>query len=225
MAGLLSAFSGDWEIHPKSAEMIIAPIDEDGNIDAELGGGRVLQYWPESIEDQFSANWQEKSIPGSPVPMYQWISGGARAFTCTAMFSRDMDGKINEDIEEDKFNVDVDAAVAWLRMFCLSDYQDRGDVLGAAVAPPVLWVLPTGTKMNYNMAAGSALKTNNNKDGIYCLLLDVSVTRDNWFRTGTVRHATVALNFAETIQVGKHILPYGRSDMKRLADGYGRRVK
>jgi len=221
MAGPLSAFTGDYQLSPKTAGLIIAPLDDNGKIDESLGGARMLQYFPESIEDNHSANWQSRSIPGSPLPLYQWVAGGERPISMSATFSRDMSGEIGKDVEEDKYNVDVDAAIAWLKLLVTQDFVDLGDVGMTAVSPPILWLHAVGTKLGYNTKASGALGAN--PEGVYCVLLEVGSARNNWFQNGQVRLASVSLSFAEVMQVGQLIYPYGRSDFLSMAAPYKRK--
>jgi len=221
MAGPLSAFSGDYQLTQKRARLIIAPLDDNGKIDESLGGARMLQYFPESVETSRSANWQSKEIPGAPLPLYQWVSGGERTFSMEAVFTRDMSGKIGEDVEEDKYNVDIDAAIAWLNVLSWNDYIEMGDAGPTAVAPPILFLHAEGTKLGYNSVASGALGAN--PEGVYCILTEVGEARDNWFNDGTVRKATVSLSFAEVMQVGQGIYPYGRSNFLSMADNYKRK--
>lgn len=44
---------------------------------------------PESIEDTKSGNWVENTIPGQSDPILQWVSGGARTLSFTALVTRD----------------------------------------------------------------------------------------------------------------------------------------
>lgn len=230
MGGPLSAFTGDYSLDTKVANFIIAPLDSDGKIDEDLGGSKMLQYFPDSIEDNKSANWQSRDIPGAPLPMYQWVSGGERTFSFTATFTRDMSGIIGTDTDEDKYNVDIDAAIAWLRLLSWNDYEDLGETGIVATAPPVLWVhaagkdssdINAGTKLGYNTKASGNFGSGSS--GVYCLLMETGVTRNNWFQDGTVRMATVSLQFAETMQIGQLVVPYGRSDFKSMADLYTRK--
>jgi hypothetical protein len=228
MGGLLSAFTGTLETNPKVADVVIAPLDNAGQIDESLGGARLLQYWPESLSDDKSANWQSKDIPGAPVPLYQWISGGERPLSFTTVFSRDMNGTIGKDIDEDKHNVDIDAAIAWLRMLSMNDYGQVGDMEQAAIAPPTLWMMFSGMDIGYNQRANKALGALwyddwSNSTGVYCYLTEVSAERTNWFRDGQTRLTTVSLNFVETIQVGGGIYPYGRSDFYAMTKRYTRK--
>ena len=222
MSGPLSAFTGDYKLSAKTAELIIAPLDDNGKIDEDiLGGARILQYFPESISQSKSANWQTRDIPGSNLPLYQWVSGGEGPLSFTASFTRDMSGEIGTDVEEDKYNVDIDAAIAWLRLLCTNDYRETAEGGTVATPPPVLWLHAVGTRLGYNKRASGAFKTNSG--GIYCVLLEVDVTRDNWFKDGTVRKAEVSLSFGEMMQIGQGIYPYGRSDFVDMADNYKRR--
>lgn len=224
MAGIVSAFTGDFIASHKVSEVLIVPLDEDGNIDnVELGGRKVLQYWPEALSDGKGANWQSKDIPGAPLPLYQWVSGGERQFSFTAVFTRDMDGEIGEDVKEDKHNVDIDAAVAWLRMLSANDYAPVGDMM-AAVAPPVLWLSFLGTSMGYNQQAPQ-LGVFERDSGVYCILNQVDVERTNWFPSGIPKFATVALTFSEVMQIGAGIYPYGRDGFKDIANRYTRTYK
>lgn len=220
MAGIIDVFTGDWKVSKKRAEVIIAPLDIDGFIDLTLGGAKCLQYWPENMSDSDGVNWQTKEIPGSNRPLYQWISGGERSISFTAMFSRDMNGKIGEDFEEDKHNVDIDAAIAWLRMLKSNDYEKVKD-MNMAVAPPVLWMMFVGTKLGYNHNApavdGSSLES-----GVYCIMDQFEPEIRAWFPDGTPRLASVSLGFKEVIQVGNNIYPYGRDFMKKIAGKYTR---
>ena len=226
MAGLVSAFTGDLIASPKVAEVLIVPLGEDGKLTKdEFGKGdgkRILQYWPESLSDSKGANWQSRDIPGAPLPIYQWVNGSERPLSFTATFSRDMDGEIGEDIDEDKHNVDIDAAVAWLRMLESNDYRPVGD-MQAAIAPPTLWLMFMGTKLGYNDNANVPKVDSYTYDsGIYCILNNVEVERVDWFPSGRPKFANVSLSFLETMQIGAGVYPYGRDGMKALADKYTR---
>lgn len=228
MAGLISAFTGDFIVSPKVAEVMIAPLDREGKIDADMGGAKVLQYWPESLDDSKSQNWQAKELPGLNNPLYQWVNGGERPFTFTAQFSRDMDGEIGKDFEESKHDVDIDAALAWLYLLSSSDYEPTDDMI-VAVAPPVLFLAFMGTNLGYNYkmkseAPNSVSTVEKASSGVHCVLTEVGVSRKNWFPSGRPRSAEVSLNFVEVIQVGRNIYPYGRAQLKEMAKGYTRTI-
>ena len=228
MGGPLSAFTGDYTLDSKVANLLIAPLDDNGKIDESLGGAKILQYFPDSIEDSRSANWQPREIMGSPLPLYQWVSGSERIISFTARFTRDMTGQIGVDTDEDKYNVDIDAAIAWLHMLSWNDYVEVGDSGPVATAPPILWLHAqgkddtTGTQLGYNLIATENLGQKNTQ-GVYCVLTEVGVTRENWFQDGNTRMATVSLSFAEVMQVGQGVFPYGRSAFLSLTEKYTRK--
>lgn len=228
MGGLVSIFNGSFEISPKIAQFVIAPLDADGKIDNREGwGAKVLQYWPDSVSTSKSANWQTKDIPGSPVPLLQWINGSGRQFSFSTVFSRDMSGEIGKDVEEDKFNVDIDAAIAWLESLSSNDYEDVGDVKNASVAPPILWIYMPGNKIGYNSVAEGSLNSAkyggwSGPGGVYCVMTEISNERKNWFQDGVLRFTSVSLSFMESIQVGQGIYPYGRKAMMDLSKMYKR---
>ena len=78
-------------------------------------------------------------------------------FSFSAVFSRDMDGEIGKDVDEDKFNVDIDAAVAWLNLLSWNDYVETGDGGKVSVAPPVLWLYLKNNNIGYNRQAIKSL--------------------------------------------------------------------
>jgi len=225
MAGLISAFTGDFIVSPKVAQVMIAPLDRDGKVDGEMGGAKVLQYWPESLSESKSQNWQSKELPGLNNPLYQWVNGGERPFTFTAQFSRDMDGTIGNTVEEGKHDVDIDAAIAWLYLLSSSDYEKTADMT-VAVAPPVLYLVFMGTHLGYQNEGGAPVDNvgsiDNASSGVHCILTEVSVERKNWFPSGAPRSADVSLTFNEVIQIGQNIIPYGRDRLKQLASKYTR---
>lgn len=219
MAGLVNILSGQYTISGKLSSFVIAPIDDDGKIDETLGGAKTLQYWPESFSDSKGANFQPKDILGAPLPIYQWTNGSERQFGFQVVFSRDIDGKIPDEVDEDKFNVDVDAAIAWLKMLSMNDY-----VGGFAVAPPVCWMWLEGTDLGYNRKAAAIQRSGlGGNAGVHVFINQADAERTNWFQTGTTRYATVSITCVETMQIGADIYPYGRSDMLELANKYGRK--
>lgn len=220
MGGLLDVFTGTFKASTKVANVIICPLDPDGNFDNDLGGAKILQFWPESLAISKSPNWQSKEIPGSPIPIYQWMSGGERQFSFSAIFSRDMDGEMGVDLKEDKYNVDIDAAMAWLSLLSSSDYETAGD-MQAAVPPPILWMSFMGQVIDYNYAAVSE-GAKYSANGVHCVMTGMDFEIRNWFPSGRPRLASANLTFAEVIQIGKGIYPYGRDAMKVMAKMYTR---
>lgn len=229
MSGPFGAMNGPFVSYQKPAEFVIMPLRRDGRENTVLGGKRILQYWPQTIDTSRSANWQDKDVPGAPIPLNQWVSGGSNTLTFTATFSRDMDGKIGDqgigdfesaEIVEDKFNVDVEAAIAWLNMLSTNSYERIGDGT-VAVAPPVLWIYLVNVNLGVNISASSALSSK--AGGFYCTLRDVGVSRMNWFQSGRTKYANVSLSFTETMQIGGNIYPYSQADYVSLASTYTRK--
>jgi hypothetical protein len=58
-----------------------------------------LQYVPESITRERSANWQANDIPGTDDPLLTWVSGSGLTINVTAMFG----GKAGWDVVTDLF--------------------------------------------------------------------------------------------------------------------------
>jgi hypothetical protein len=211
----------------KPAEFIIMPLDTKGKENQEYGGAKTLQFWPETIETGQGANWQSKEIPGAPIPLKQWVSGGDHTLTFTAVFSRDMDGDIGTDVDADKFNVDIEGAIAWLRMLSTLSYGTVGDST-AAIAPPVLWLFAPKVFLGVNWSAGEnfgqdsfAYKGGGN--GIYVHLDEVNTSRMNFFQSGNTKFANLPLSFSETMQVGGGIYPYSAADFSDIANRYKRK--
>jgi hypothetical protein len=224
--GNFGGMEGPFVSFQKPAEFVIMPLDDEGHEDSKLGGKKTLQYWPDTIDTSQSANWQSKEVPGSPLPLQQWVNGSEHTVSFTAVFSRDMDGKIGSgnEVPEDKFNVDIEAAIAWLRMLSTNGYRKTGDGV-VAVAPPTLWIYLPKLSLGANWAAFNAVggDTPVPSSGLYCRLTEVGASRTNWFQSGTTRFASISLSFMETMQIGGNIYPYSRDDFLTLANKYTRK--
>jgi hypothetical protein len=236
MAGTFGALEGPFVGFQKPAEFIIMPIGDDGAENEEYGGAKVLPSSPESIPASRTANWSGKSIPGLPVPLRQWTGGGEHTINFTVVFSTDMDGEVGED----KFNVNVEAAIAWLNMLTLPTYQAIGDS-EVAHAPPVVWLFAQNNYLGNNTQASRAEFTgetvslqpsspfsggtllNNRGSGIYVTVNSVDTTRMNWFQSGKTRFASIAISCSETIQIAGKIYPYSALDFADLANLYKRK--
>lgn len=220
---VFGALDGPFVAFRKPAEFIIMPLNDDGSENTVYGGAKILQYWPETLESGRSANWQTKTAPGLPTPLRQWTGGGDHTLNFVAAFSTDMDGKVDED----KHNVDVEAAIGWLESLCLPTYVSVGDST-VAHAPPVLWLYAPQNYLGSNWAASRQTGSTDSYlfgggSGLYAVLNELSVTRANWFTSGKTRYATVALSFSETIQVAGQIFPYGAEDFSDLSAMYKRK--
>ena len=227
MSSPFAGMSGPFMTTQKPAEFVIMPIDDDGSEDSSIGGKRILQYWPPNVDSSDSANWQTQEAFGAPLPFHQWVNGSEHTVNITATFSRDMDGEIKTEVEEDKFNVDIEAAIAWLRMLKTNSYRQIADIGKVSVAPPVLWIYMPGVVLSVNTRAaqgfGQASVAQGQESGMYCLLTEVGVNRENWFQSGRTRYANVSLSFTETMQIGGEIFPFSQSDFVAFADRYKRK--
>jgi len=222
MPGLFSLFDGVNNIDDRAAQVLIAPVDDNGKVDLKKGA-RVLQYWPESLDDPFESGWQSKQIPGLNRPLRQWISGTDRTITFTAVFSCDQDGDVGSsdgEVEEDKHNVNINAAIAWLRSLCSNDYVDVPGSGKMAKAPPVLWLHFEGTQLGYNLGDRAPDNGAESDAGIHCVMDSCPVTYQEWFPSGRPKYVEVALSFSETIQIGGNVYAYGSSDFSKLSGKY-----
>lgn len=116
----------------RPSEVIIIPLADDGTPDLQTFGAPLrLQYFPESISDSKTMNYQQKEIPGGSLPIYQWVSSGERTLAFTATFTTDVDLISDPQLAaliqaptsglRDR-NVDIRSAIAWLRSFTLPRY-------------------------------------------------------------------------------------------------------
>lgn len=78
--------------YPTQANTLLAKaalfkVDSLGNILEDTFAPFLLN--PDSIEESKIGNWVENTIPGQSDPILQWVSGGARTITFTALITRD----------------------------------------------------------------------------------------------------------------------------------------
>lgn len=237
------AFKGG--LNPKPARAYIIPLDIHHGDAQILEQRRSFQYFPSTISDSQTTNYQTKVIPGLSHPLYQWTSGGARQISFEAIFTRDRtytegelqefkayrDGdagfsyKISGDYianlgvskSEDVRNVDVPSAVAWLRSFLLPEYSTDGKGSYSAV--------PERPRPPRKMILGlPGVRLNWGvpslpSEEIYCIMTGCEVAYDGFFYDGTPRMAKVALTFAEIIQVGGKILVHDAGNKRRFGFG------
>jgi hypothetical protein len=201
----------------KTAKAVLYPMDLTDNVVA--GDGREFQYWPETIDDTKGVEYNQKQIPGGSHPLLQWIAGGARELSFTAVFSRDhqadpSQGGVNaapSDVQyrEDHLtrNVDLNAAVAWFRQHLYPGYSDNE----IRVNPPskLLLYLP-----NTILGPGKL-------PSMECVMTKCDVGYRMWFPDGTPRLVELGLSFMETVQVGGRVKFVGRAGLATTASTYG----
>ena len=191
MAGLVSLFGGkiagssmSW---PRGAAFSIIELDEQGRPD--FSRGRMLQFFPGEISDASGVTYSSKVVPGASLPIYQWVSGGERTISFSTSFARDTLGPTGE-----KYEVDVAAAVEWMRSLKQPRYDN-----GLVYPPPVVQIVAG----NLSLLGG--------KPFMYAQLGNIDVTWKAFFNDGTSRIADVQLSFSEVVQVpGKSVKFYGR---------------
>jgi len=157
----------------------------------------VFQYWPESLTDSESPRYVAKDVPGASHSLYQWIGGGERTITFSAVFTAEVD---DDDVASfagnpagaavlpsARYTVDVKAALAKLKTYQRGDYPN--DSLNQATKPPKrLWLVLENSGLG------------GNTDSVLTILKSAPVTYEAWFPNGKPRIATVQLTFAEVVQ-------------------------
>jgi hypothetical protein len=198
---------------PRSVRGYIIPIasDDKRGTDDDI---RCLQYFPETISDTKGNGWQPKDIPGLSHPLYQWVSGGPRDISFTAIFSRDNELATNPDATiglgtldiaanvtaNDLRNVDIPGAVAWLRQFMMPTYTVNGAKAERSLPPKRLVLVLPGVRMNHTNPAFGA-------NEVPCIMTQCDVVYQAFFPSGTPRLTAVTLAFAETIQLDGGVSP------------------
>ena len=171
-----------------------------------------FQYWPDTISDTKSVNWTPREIPGSSLPIYQWINSGERLISFTATFTCDMDlqGNAQDEVNEDRVerlkaigqqgrNVDIRAAVLWLRQFMIPGLGEVSGVgVPVAIAPERLLLTLPNTAIG--ITGGLTPSSHDLVDSIFCIMTTCDVSYEAFFPSGLPRVATVSLSFAQIAQ-------------------------
>jgi hypothetical protein len=219
----------------KLARAYLQPIDlAPGELppwSTHLAGSAIaFQYWPESIQDSRSVEWNPRNIPGGSHPIYQWTHGGERRISFTSVFTTDtapaeeLLAATRADIvgfeqrspyalqadvplsglEIGKRDIDLRVVVAWLRWFTYPTYG-TGDDLRAYEPAKALLVLPN-TKLGHN-----------GTDYIVTVMTQCDITYEAWFPSGFPRIMEVSLEFAEVVQTSQRVRFHDRKDMAMAA--------
>lgn len=182
----------------KKGSVILIPLTAEGE---PTVNGFVLQYFPETVTDSLSVNYQAKDIPGAGGPLYQYVNTGARTLTFVATFTSDLDlgsesGRDAATGDHYRRNVDIRTAVAGLRRYMLPAYS------GGIVYPPqklFLYIPNSGI----GMAGGGS---SGNPDTVICIMTQCDVTWEAYFPSGHPRVASVSLQFTQISQKGGVVL-------------------
>ena len=177
----------------------------------------ALQYWPETLTDSRQSEWNPRSIPGGSHPIYQWTQGGERRISFTAVFTTDTkptdeaagssdiysdaNGNPLSGIKKGTRDMDIRAAISWLRYFTYPFYAP-GEDLRVFEPPKMILVMPN---------SGIA---HNGASYIVGVLTGCDVTYEAWFPSGVPRIAEVQLELAETVQYGGVVRFHNRADMR-----------
>jgi hypothetical protein len=169
---------------------------------------RMFQYNPESLQDSKQTNYQNKEIPGGSLPLYQWLAGGERLISFTAMFTNDVEPEGDEgeysESQMSRFdaagikdrNVDISGAVAWLRQYLYPSYQQA---IPQTLPPRKLILVIPKTYI----------------DTVHVIMTQCDVTLEACWPGGAIREATVQLSFAEIAQIAGEVSFPGSSTNKR----------
>lgn len=156
----------------------------------------IFQYFPETLQDNPTITYQKRPIPGATLPLYSWINNDARTISFTAEFSCDLDigePSVAERVQAtsaNQRNVDIRAAIARLRSFCLPTYS------GGRTVPPrklVLCIENSGIGAAYGSGIGG-------EDSILCVMTQCSVSYDAFFPSNVPRLVSVQLAFEQLAQ-------------------------
>lgn len=208
-------------LEAKKSSAGIEELDENGN-----GTGYVVgfQYFPESISDSKSVSWASKDIPGGSIPLYQWISSGARTLSFSTVFTTDIDfsqstlSTIPEDLTGR--NVDIRSAIIWLRRFLLPRYESgtSGAAVGTTLTKPPHRLRLYFPNTGIGLMGGMTTNGSTGVDYVTCIMEKCEVKWETFFPSGYPRIATVDMSFAQIAQAGGKIsFPQVTDDMDRLS--------
>jgi len=201
------------------------------DMSARANSALRFQYFPDSITSSKTVNWQPKDIPMASLPLYQWMNSGEHSVSFSATFSADVDVVAEKARRAENpvsvferqgildRNVDVVAAITWLRQYLLPVYSDQGNDRTALLASPprklLLWLPNSGIGLAGGVSMGASPR-----DSLVSVMTQCEVTYDAFFPTGQPRLATVQLAFAQIAQYsGSIVFPQSGRQMARAAYG------
>lgn len=210
MAGLTSLLSSSLKnkLNERKKSVLLWKFTPTGSRDF----GFQFQYFPETLSDTKAINYSPREALGGNLPIYQWINGGERLITFTAMFTTDLDPGYHtrteltersqqrqalEQLKEKGYgtrNVDVRGAITYLRSCLMPTYETD-----KVIAPPVLILEIPGSGIG--IAGGHAPENDTAFDSIWCLMTQCDVEYRQFFpQSGLPRIAAVTLAFAQVGQ-------------------------
>jgi len=203
----------------RKADVLLYELN--GKTDIETGRTLAFQYFPETLTDSKQVNYQRKEIPGGSLPLYQWTNSGERTISFTAIFSSDVDLTLNPSLRENldgtgkgRRNIDIRAAILWLRRFMLPRYSsvdqsfdDADAASNMSIGTPLTYA--PRKCMLYIPNSGIGLYGGNTgwhtSDSMFALMTQCEVVLDAFFPSGLPKLATVQLQFAQVAQLGGRI--------------------
>jgi len=178
----------------------------------------ALQYWPETLTDSRTVEWNPRNIPGGSHPIYQWTRSGERRLSFTAVFARDHEPVepvasgivgavkalatkvgLGPEAGDPTREPPIEAVVSWLRYFTYPLYRS-GEI--RVFEPPKVLLVFSGSSLSYDGTGG-----------ILCVMTGCEVTYEAWFPNGAPRIIEVALEFAEVVQRGDSVKFHSRDRM------------
>lgn len=206
----LASAIGSSPLNEQTSSASIVELDENDN---PTGVAHRLQYFPDSISDAKGVTWNPRDVPGGSLPIYQWMSSGERTISFMSIFTTDIDfseegrGPLSVAVKEalkasgnDARNVDIRAAILWLRRFMLPRYGDQVQTGATLVkAPRKLQLHLPGTGIGL---VGGYQSVGSGRDWLTCIMTNCEVTWVAFFPSGFPRIAEVSLAFAQVAQVG-----------------------
>jgi hypothetical protein len=207
------------QVDARTSDCCLIELGPDDSPISGSGGSLVFQYYPESVTDTKAVNYQQKEIFGASLPLYQYIGSGERLISFTAQFTCDVDLLNTPDSTgatdlyqrlknagQERRNIDIRAAVMWLRQYVLPSYQDNTienqlnqDSGGTqlTMAPRKLILCMPGTGIGF--AGGDDGLSG--QDSVPCLMTQCDVTYEALFPSGLPRAASIQLAFGQIGQL------------------------
>lgn len=222
---LLRTAAVDLPHQPRLQKAWIAALDlAEGEETPWFSHGAVnniaLQYWPESITDMRSVEWNPRVIPGGSHPIYQWTHSGERRLSFVAVFTTDTEPPEsslgNANPYQDGFDspgtlsgyqighrdLDIRAAISWLRWFTYPSYGIGQDTRVFEPAKVMLCMPNSGI-------------AHTGQDHITAVMTACEVTYEAFFTSGLPRIAEVSIELAEVVQQGGRVRFHDRQNMSQ----------
>lgn len=200
-----------------TAEPVTMGLSEFDVVTCEERDGtlQAFQYFPETINDSKSAEYARRPVPGGSHPILQFIHGGERTISFTAVFTQaknnenqgglaaflngSFDLSLTDDTKHNLPSGGIAAAVAWLRSFTYPEF----DPSGVSNPPPAAIVyLPNS----------GIIGTGDYEDSFIGVMTTCDVVYEAFHRNGEPRLVAVSLTFVEIVQTSTSWRFMGRDD-------------